>query len=53
MSDAFVPLAAALIVFALGMFLGWTEAHSTVATECQRLGSFYVGKQTFECKVKP
>lgn len=31
---------------------GWIYAHETVSTECQRLGAFYVGDKTFECKVK-
>mgnify|MGYP000591313298 CR=1 FL=1 len=31
---------------------GWEAAHSTVATECGRLGAFYVGSKTFECKEK-
>ncbi|OJB95778.1 hypothetical protein [Yersinia ruckeri] len=31
--------------------LGWESAHQTVATECQRLGKFYVGKKTYHCTV--
>ncbi|HEK6332687.1 TPA: hypothetical protein SO899_004288 [Yersinia enterocolitica] len=31
--------------------LGWESAHQTVATECQRLGKFYVGKKTYHCIV--
>lgn len=31
--------------------LGWQSAHQTVATECQRLGKFYVGKKTYHCTV--
>lgn len=38
--------------FAVGALLSWTHAHQTVATECQRLGSFYVGEKTYECKEK-
>jgi len=39
------------ILFALlvGVSIGWDWAHHTVATECERLGKFYVGKRTFEC----
>lgn len=39
------------LLFALlvGASIGWTWAHYTVATECERLGRFYVGKRTFEC----
>ncbi len=34
--------------------LGWAYAHETVATECERLGAFYVGDKTFKCeRVKP
>ncbi len=36
----------------IGLFCywwGWTRAHSVVAEECRRLGSFYVGKCTFKC----
>ncbi|MCW6569774.1 hypothetical protein [Yersinia ruckeri] len=31
--------------------LGLGSAHQTVATECQRLGKFYVGKKTYHCIV--
>lgn len=31
--------------------LGWESAHQTVATECQRLGKFYVGRKTYHCMV--
>lgn len=34
---------------ALGYRWGWGAAHRTVATECERLGSFYVGKQVYRC----
>lgn len=33
----------------IGYFLGWGFAHKTVATECERLGSFYVDNKTFKC----
>jgi hypothetical protein len=29
--------------------MGWESAHKTVASECRRLGSFYVGSSTFKC----
>lgn len=45
MSTAFWILLAAVI----GYSFGWTGAHRTVATECDRLGSFYVGKRVFKC----
>ena len=28
---------------------GWVAAHQTVATECKRLGGFFVGSSTFKC----
>jgi len=30
-------------------FLGDAIAHSTIATECERLGGFYVGNKTYKC----
>lgn len=42
-------LAIAIISFALGALFGWVYAHSTVATECRRLGSFYAGDDVFHC----
>lgn len=41
-----------LAVFALlviGGLFGWCYAHATVATECRRLGRFYVGDTVFVC----
>jgi hypothetical protein len=53
MSTAFWILAALI----LGYYVGWANAHYTVATECDRLGSFFVGKRVFKCteisEVKP
>lgn len=44
----------AVLIAAIGGFgFGWDSAHSTVATECNRLGAFYVAKTTYECKAKP
>lgn len=44
-----VMCAAALV----GAIFGWHVAHTELAAECERQGSFYVGKKDFECKVKP
>lgn len=33
-------------------FVIWAWAHGTVATECEKLGAFYVGDKVYECKVK-
>jgi hypothetical protein len=41
-----------ITVFLFGCLIGWVGAHGTVATECERLGSFYVGDTTYTCKVK-
>lgn len=45
MATAFWILLAAII----GYSCGWANAHHTVATECDRLGSFFVGKRVFKC----
>jgi len=33
----------------VGYSIGWRNAHMTIALECERLGSFFVGKRTFKC----
>lgn len=38
------------VIVVLALFIGWTTAHYVVSTECQKLGAFYVGQKTFECK---
>jgi hypothetical protein len=38
-----------IIAFVIGALVGWVVAHSVVATECEKLGSFYVGDKTFKC----
>lgn len=35
----------------LAFVVGWEAAHRTVATECKKLGKFYVEKQVFECRL--
>ena len=32
--------------------LVWVLARTTVASECDKLGAFYVGNKVFECKRK-
>ena len=39
----------AIISFLVGRRFGWEFAHITVATECKRLGGFFVGKEVFKC----
>ena len=43
---------AAIVVFLMGSVFGWIFAHSTIATECEKLNSFYVSNRTFQCEVK-
>ena len=40
----------ALLMLVFGVWIGWEWAHSTIAIECERLGSFYVGHKTFKCQ---
>lgn len=44
--------AALLSMAALAILIGWILAHNTVATECEKLGSFYVGDKVFKCELK-
>ena len=38
-----------ICVFVVGLVWGWVAAHRTVAAECEKLGSFFVGKRVFRC----
>lgn len=38
-----------MILFLLGMFVGWIYAHNVIANECVKLGKFYVGDRVFTC----
>ena len=42
-------IAAFVIGLVVGYMSGWASAHREVATECERLGSFFVGKKVFRC----
>ena len=42
-------IVALLVGYAVGHNIGWHSAHRTVATECERLGAFYVGDKVFRC----
>lgn len=42
----------AFVYYLVGFNLGGQAAHDTIAKECQRLGGFYVGSQTYICKIK-
>lgn len=44
-----------LFVIAVGLvfaYLGWADAHAEIARECKRLGGFYVGSETFVCRLQ-
>ena len=41
-----------LIWLLIGALAGWVIAHKTIASECKRLGGFYVGDEVFDCKLK-
>lgn len=38
-----------LVNLLVGFLIGWVYAHSVVATECRRLGGFYVDGAVFKC----
>ena len=40
---------AVILTFLIGYEVGRQQAHITVATECTKLGSFYVGDRVFKC----
>ncbi len=42
-------LLTAIICAYLGYKSGWINAHLMVAKECERLGSFFVGKKVYKC----
>ena len=42
-------IVALIIGYIIGRDIGWHRAHQCVAKECERLGAFYVGDQTFKC----
>jgi len=41
-----------VMVFWVAILIGWVVAHNTVAKECKKLGTFYVGDTMYECKAK-
>jgi hypothetical protein len=51
MNDWVIGAAHVAVVVAM-CFIGWVLAHDTVATECKKLGVFYVGSTVYECKEK-
>ena len=51
LSDALELTIAAVVLFC-ACITTWAWAHHTVATECERLGAFYVNEKTFNCQLK-
>ena len=51
MSDALETIIAFIVLFC-ACITTWAWAHHTVATECERLGAFYVNEKTFNCQLK-
>jgi len=41
-----------LIGGAIGLCVGLVEGHGAAATECERLGGFFVKDKVYECRVK-
>lgn len=55
-TDGMVRTMLGMLHFAIGciagllcFYAGWAYAHATIATECKRLGGFFVGPVTFQC----
>lgn len=51
LSDALELPIAAVVLFC-ACITTWAWARHTVATECERLGAFYVNEKTFTCQLK-
>lgn len=41
-----------VVLATIGFGLAWGVVHSTIAYECDKQGSFYVGDKVYECKRK-
>ncbi len=51
MIDFFVALIVYSVI-AIIAGVSWIFSASTIASECQKLGAFYVGSTVYECKIK-
>ena len=51
MRDPFITVISIIVILAWCGLI-WAMAHGTVAKECEKLGSFYVGDKVYECKLK-
>ncbi len=38
-----------IILIIIAFYCGWLHAHSTIASECKKLGKFYVGDTVYHC----
>jgi hypothetical protein len=52
MLDDPLEIIIALFVLICACLGTWKQAHHAVATECERLGAFYVNDKTFTCQLK-
>ena len=48
MVEGFFSAIVLVCVFALG----WVVSATTIKDECDKLNSFYVGKNVYDCKIK-
>lgn len=48
------PITNGLTIFVviISFVFGWIYAHNTIAKECEKLQSFYVGSHVYQCNVK-
>ncbi len=51
MIDFFVALFVYSVI-AIIAGVSWVFSASTIASECQKVGAFYVGSTVYECKVR-
>lgn len=40
------------VILFCGYWVGFGQAHAEIARECERLGAFYVGYETYRCELK-
>lgn len=52
MPDDLLKVFIALNALIFTCVVTWARAHHTVATECERLGAFYVNDKTSTCHLK-
>jgi hypothetical protein len=52
MNDYVIGLAIGLFVAVIAVVVTLAAAHKTVATECEKLGAFYIGDKVYQCSEK-